>query len=126
MDRESIDDAKKVIEKISPEKESRKAYLEMFAECIEEARRHGAEKWGVTLHSDRVGLNVGSLVVCTLHEGYFWVVLPVQPNHSMPSLKFNNNRCDRSHKLADEADRVSVVREIRMLRLTRRELETDP
>lgn len=47
MDRESIDDAKKVIEKLFPEKEARKAYLEMFAECIEEARRHGAEKWGV-------------------------------------------------------------------------------
>jgi hypothetical protein len=35
-------------------------------------------------------------------------------------------RLDRSHKLWGEADRVSVVREIRMLRLTRRELETGP
>jgi hypothetical protein len=75
MDRENIDDAKKVIEKLFPEEESRKAYLDMFAECIEEARRHGDEKWGVTLHSDRVRLNVGSLVVCTLHEGCSWVVL---------------------------------------------------
>jgi len=29
-------------------------------------------------------------------------------------------------KPSDEADRVSAVREIRMLRLTRRELEMDP
>ena len=47
MDRENMNDAKKVIEKLFPEKEARKAYLEMLAECIEEARRHGAEKWGV-------------------------------------------------------------------------------
>ena len=33
---------------------------------------------------------------------------------------------DRSHKPSDEVNRESAVREIRMLRLTRRELETDP
>ena len=63
MDRENMNDAKKVIKKLFPEEESRKAYLKMFAECIEEARPHGDEKWGVTLHSDRVRLNVGSIPV---------------------------------------------------------------
>jgi hypothetical protein len=76
MDRKSIEAAQKVIEKLFPQKEARKAYLKMFSEAIAEARRHGEEKWGVTLHIDRIRLIIGNLVVCTLHQGSIWLVLP--------------------------------------------------
>lgn len=49
-----------------------KRCLEMFAECIKEANRHGSDKWGVTLCSDRVRLNVGFVIVCTLSDGGIW------------------------------------------------------
>lgn len=53
-----------------------KLCLEMFAESIKEAHRNGANKWGVTLYNkDRVRLNVGSIVVCTLHAGGVWFAL---------------------------------------------------
>jgi hypothetical protein len=76
MNRNSINGAKKVIEKLFPQKGARNAYLKIFSEAITEARKHGEEKWGVTLHADRIRLIIGNLVVCTLHKGYIWFVLP--------------------------------------------------
>lgn len=54
--------------------------LEMFAESIQYAdtykNRHGKNLWGVTLYNnDRVRLNFGSIVVCTLHAGNIWFAL---------------------------------------------------
>jgi hypothetical protein len=50
--------------------------LKMFAESIEEADRIGHGKWGVTHYgNDRVRLNVGSIVVCTLHVDSIWFAL---------------------------------------------------
>jgi hypothetical protein len=50
--------------------------LEIFAESIKEADRSGSSKWGVTHYgNDRVRLNVGSIVVCTLHAGRIWFAL---------------------------------------------------
>jgi hypothetical protein len=76
MNRNSVSDAKKVVEKLFPKKEARIAYLKMFSEAIAEAKRHGDEKWGVTLHNDRIRLIIGNLVVFTLHRGAVWLVLP--------------------------------------------------
>lgn len=86
MDLNSKKQAKKVIEKLFAKKEARKAYLKMFSEAIAEARRHGEEKWGVTLHDDRIRLVIGNLVVCTLHKGYIWFVLPGEayPDYTSP------------------------------------------
>ena len=47
MDRGSKVQAKKVIEKLFPEKKARKAYLTMFSDAIENARRYGDEKWAI-------------------------------------------------------------------------------
>ena len=48
----------------------------MFAESIEKANDSGRNKWGVThSKSDRVRLNVGSLVACTLHADKIWFAL---------------------------------------------------
>jgi len=86
MNRESKSEAQKVIEKLFPEKEARKAYLKMFSEAIAKARSHGDKKWGVTLHSDRIRLIIGNIVVCTLHKGHIWFVLPGEayPDYTSP------------------------------------------
>ena len=86
MNRESKNQAQKIIEKLYPEKEARNAYLKMFSEAIAEARKHGEEKWGVTLHQDRIRLIIGQPVVCTLHIGYMWFVLPGEayPDYILP------------------------------------------
>jgi hypothetical protein len=76
MNLKSKAEAKKVIEKLFPKKEARDAYLAMFKEAIAQARSYGEKKWGVSLHTDRVRLIIGNLVVCTLHKGYMWLVLP--------------------------------------------------
>ena len=56
--------------------QTEKRCLEMFAESIREANRSGSDKWGVTHYGkDRVRLNVGSIVVCTLHAGGIWFAL---------------------------------------------------
>jgi len=49
LNRHSKEDAKKIIEKLFPEKEARNACLKMFAEAIVEAKRYGNKKWSVTL-----------------------------------------------------------------------------
>jgi hypothetical protein len=86
MDLQSKAQAKKIVEKLFPEKEARDAYLEMFKEAIEKARSLGEDKWGVSLHPDRVRLIIGNLVVCTLHKGYMWLVLPGDeyPDYTSP------------------------------------------
>lgn len=86
MDRNSKVQAKKVIEKLYSQKGARKAYLKMFSEAIEESRALGEEKWGVTLHDDRIRLIIGNLVVCTLHKGNIWFVLPgdAYPDYTSP------------------------------------------
>ena len=51
-------------------------FLQMFAESILQADQYGSNKWGITLYSgDRVRLNVGSVVVCTLHRIPIWFAL---------------------------------------------------
>ncbi len=86
MNRESKTDVKKLIEKLFPVKKEREAYLKMFSEAIAKARSLGDKKWGVTLHSDRIRLIIGNIVVCTLHKGYIWFVLPGEayPDYTSP------------------------------------------
>lgn len=86
MNRNSKAQAQKVIEKLFPKKVARNAYLKMFSEAIAKARSLGEDKWGVTLHDDRIRLIIGNLVVCTLHKGYIWFVLPgeVYPDYIPP------------------------------------------
>jgi hypothetical protein len=86
MNLKSKAEARKVIEKLFPKKEAREAYLGMFKEAIEKARSFGEDKWGVSLHPDRVRLIIGNLVVCTLQKGYMWLVLPGDeyPDYTSP------------------------------------------
>ncbi len=50
--------------------------LEMFAKSIQHAHKCGSSKWGVTHYRKyRVRLNVGGIVVCTLHAGRIWFAL---------------------------------------------------
>jgi len=61
------------LDKIFGQAEGR--YLRMFAESIRLAHQYASKKWGVTVHRDRVRLNVGSVVVCTLSAGRIWFAL---------------------------------------------------
>jgi len=47
----------------------------MFTESVGKAHKSGHDKWGITLYEDRVRLNVGSIVVCTLHADKIWLAL---------------------------------------------------
>jgi len=67
-------DAQQTITQLFGQTEER--CLHMFAEAIRKAHKSGRNKWGVTLYNnDRVRLNVGSVVVCTLHAGGIWFAL---------------------------------------------------
>jgi hypothetical protein len=50
--------------------------LQMLAESIRKAHKSGHNRWGLTHHkNDRVRLNVGKIVVCTLEAGGIWFAL---------------------------------------------------
>ena len=75
MNRNSEREARQIIENIIAEPEERDLCLSAFAEAIEEADMCGRNKWGISLFDDRVRLNVGQVVVCTIWDGGLWLAL---------------------------------------------------
>ncbi len=78
MEREtrmSEDNARNVIERIVTDSSAREALLPVFVESIDRAHYVAAHKWGITVARDRVRLNVGMIVVCTLYRGAVWLAL---------------------------------------------------
>lgn len=73
-----------MIETLIPNLADRRILLPIFADSIHEAHRIAANKWGITLHDDRVRLNVGSIVACTIHNGGIWLALADAPDLNLP------------------------------------------
>ncbi len=61
VDRRSVEAAERVIEKVLPLPEVRKAILDLLAESIRRARAAKDTSWGLTLHPGGVRLNVGPM-----------------------------------------------------------------
>ena len=85
--RENGQHARAIIQTLIPDASSRKALLNAFADSIVRAHMEGEDKWGITLGTDRIRLNVGSIVVCTIHNRALWLALVRTPAiENLPSL----------------------------------------
>lgn len=65
-DRVNPDSAAEVFTSLIPEEKDRKVCLEFFANSIDIAHAIHPERWGITLKTDLVRLNVGNIEVVTL------------------------------------------------------------
>lgn len=75
MDRTSEAEATRLIDRILQNPANREPCLRFFSNSINCAHAQGPSKWGVTLHDDRIRLNVGGVVVCTLQNDRLWLAL---------------------------------------------------
>lgn len=75
LNRKSEADARRVIEALLPDTESRRACLNLMADYIEAAHRHSPGTWELTLFEDRVRLNVGKMQTFVIYAGEIYVVL---------------------------------------------------
>lgn len=66
IDRQSAASAAQVIEKLVPAHQERTAFLEVLAQYIRRAEKHGPERWSITLKRSSVRLNAGNLRVLDL------------------------------------------------------------
>lgn len=63
FERITPDSARGIITKLLPDATARRLVLELIVECIRE-NAHKPETWGVTLHANEVGLNIGGGFYC--------------------------------------------------------------
>lgn len=75
VDRTSETYAREIIESFLPQTDVRQACLNLLADYIVQAHQFGANKWGVTLHSDHVRLNVGRIQVFVLRHNHIYLVM---------------------------------------------------
>lgn len=74
--RTNITAATRLIERIFPIGiPNRAKILDLFADSMVEAHKIVPDKWGVTLHQDRIRLNFGHAVMCTLWQGQIYLAL---------------------------------------------------
>ncbi|MBS3763338.1 MAG: EVE domain-containing protein [Planctomycetes bacterium] len=64
-----------LVARLLPEPAVRSRCLEVFSSSVLEVHSYGREKWGTYCTDDRVRLVMGSLIVCTIHEGGVWLTL---------------------------------------------------
>lgn len=84
LDRTSAASARAVVERLYPDPTVRRACLDMLAESIIRAHAISPASWGVTLHTDRVRLNVAWMQPCVLTRGKLYLVIDneaIDANH---------------------------------------------
>ncbi len=69
---------RQLLEKILPDRSVRSRCLEVLAEGVVEANKHGRDKWAVRVDSDYGGIVrflVGHHRICTIQQGRLWMAL---------------------------------------------------
>ncbi len=69
------EEARKVLEKLYPDEQTRRKALHCFRHSILRAHQLNPAGWGVSLYPNRVWLVVGDVVVASLEPGYVWLVV---------------------------------------------------
>lgn len=85
LDRSDSVSARTIIEALLPNEAVRRNYIKVLAESIQLAHEYAPSKWGITLASGMVRLNVGNIEVHTLNKGRLHFVLFAQ--HQPEALK---------------------------------------
>lgn len=75
FDRTSAASARSVIERVYPDETVRRTSLEVLADSVRHAHLANGGGWGLTLHPDRVRLNVDGMQVCVLRSGEIYLVI---------------------------------------------------
>lgn len=91
--RTEADRARFILERLLPETEGRRACLQAFAASILQAQEVAPDRWSVTLYPNKVWLNVGPVMVCSLHPGMLWRALD-GAELDEPALRALGNRLD--------------------------------
>lgn len=91
--RTETDRARFILERLLPEPEGRRACLEAFAASLLQAQEAAPNHWSVTLYPNKVWLNVGSVMVSSLHPGMLWRALD-GASLDEPALQALGNRLD--------------------------------
>jgi hypothetical protein len=68
MDRKTPSDAQAILDSLLMNVPGRTAILAFYCESIIHAHEVNPSGWGVTLHRDRIRLNVGQLSAATIHR----------------------------------------------------------
>jgi hypothetical protein len=75
MTNQQANEPNEVIERLLPHMSERVEVLRVFADSIRLAHATGADRWGISLLSDRLRLNVGQVVVCAIEKNGIWLAL---------------------------------------------------
>ena len=75
-DLNNVVEARRLVESLLPEVQTRRVCLSMFADCVQEANLYGPESWCVMpAFDDHIWLVTGELVTCSLVENRIWFSL---------------------------------------------------
>ncbi|MAS93124.1 MAG: hypothetical protein CMO55_08000 [Verrucomicrobiales bacterium] len=75
MDRSSKAEARTIFDAQLPQVEDSERVLNFYADAVEFAHARNPAGWGITLHEDRIRLNVGRWAVGTLERKGYWICL---------------------------------------------------
>lgn len=70
-----MDEIEKIITDLLPDKDRQRIYLEILCEIISYADSFGSEKWGLSVKSDGIRIQIGSLITTTIHRSSIWLAL---------------------------------------------------
>jgi hypothetical protein len=79
-------EARTIIERLLPDLDQRGLFLAVLADSILAAHTAGPNKWGLTLYYNRIWLNVGRIVVCSIERDTSWVAIDTRLLHDRERL----------------------------------------